>query len=45
MVVISYLVESAENSVWHMIVNHNGRNEDLVKVDRVSPNGLVDGIS
>ena len=40
-----YLVEGAENSVGHMIVNHDGRDEDLVKIDRISPNGLVDGIA
>jgi hypothetical protein len=40
-----YLVEGTENSVGHMIVNHDGRDEDLVKIDRVSPNGLVDGIA
>lgn len=41
---MTYLVESAEDSVGHVVVNHNGGDEHLVEIDRVGPQSLVDGI-
>lgn len=38
-----YLVESHKDRVGHMIVNHYGWYEHLVEIDRISPEGLVNG--
>lgn len=41
---IQYLVDGAEDCVWHVIVNHNRRDEHFVEIDSVGPQSLVNGI-
>ena len=40
-----YLVQCPEHRVGHVILHHNGWYENLIKIHRIGPNGLVDGIA